>query len=233
MKRLYERASWRQGDGGFAIVLDEKAVATPAGVAVLLPEEPLARAIAGEWAAQTGDIATASMPLTRLAYAAIDHVAPCLAEVAAGVARFAETDLVCYRAAGPEALCERQDHAWQPLVDWARERFDAPLVVTTGVTPVAQETATLEALGKYVAGLDAFALTGLQGVVAVAGSLVIGLAVAEGRLTAAEAWAASRIDEDFQAGRWGEVEEAAEYRDRHHADLLAAAEFLALCRPGG
>lgn len=229
-KRFYERAAVEEEDGGFAIVLDGRPVLTPAGARLKAPSRRLAEAIAAEWQAQGSDIRPESMPITRLANAALDGVAARRDEVIAATVAFAATDLLCYRAAAPAALRERQDREWQPLLDWAAEAFGARLAVTAGVVPLAQPKEAVAALEAVVAALDDLALAGLSHLTAALGSLLLALAVAEGRVEADEAFALAHLDESWQMEAWGEDFEAAERLRRIRAEVTAAADFLAHLR---
>jgi hypothetical protein len=160
--------------------------------------EEMARAIAAEWAEQGEEIDPLSMPVTRSANSAIDRVATQHGEVADMLAAYAETDLLCHRAETPLRLHEQQAAAWDPLLDWAEHRFGARLAPTTGILPVAQAEPALRLLSDTVHGTGAFQLTALHDLVSLSGSLILGLAVAEGRLDPAEGWRLSRIDEDWQ-----------------------------------
>lgn len=215
--------------GGHAVELDGRAVKTPAKRPLLLPSAALAEAVAAEWAAQQGEVDPRSMPMTRLANTAIDRVAPQHAEVAALVADYGGTDLLCYRAERPQALAARQAGAWNPLLDWAALTFGARLQPATGVLPQAQDPAAVAALSAQVRGRGAFMLAALHDLVAISGSLVLGLAVQAGRLSAEAAFALSRIDEDWQAALWGEDAEALAAASAKAADMAAAGRFSRLC----
>ncbi len=214
---------------GWSVRLDGRAVRTPARATLRLPSQALAAAVAAEWAAQGGEVDPGTMPLTRLANSALDKVAPQRAEVAEVVALYGASDLLCYRAAGPAGLVARQAAGWDPLLDWAAETLSARLTVTTGVIPVAQPPQALAALTAAVAARGPFALAALHDLVAISGSLVLGLAVQAGRLGAAGAFALSRIDEDWQTDHWGADDEAAESAARKAADMAAAGRFSDLC----
>jgi chaperone required for assembly of F1-ATPase len=228
MKRVYQQVGIRRTEDGWGVVLDGKPMRSPARRDLIVPSEPLAAAIAAEWDAQQGEIRPATMPLTRLAATAIDRTAPLRRQVVEEVANYAGTDLVCYRADIPPTLTARQNAVWQPLIDWATTRYDAALSVTWGVIPTRQSPSVLKALGGAVAALDDFRLTAVHTLTAACGSLVIALAVLEGRLAAEEAFAASQLDESFQIEAWGEDAEAAARRDALAADIAAAARFLDL-----
>jgi chaperone required for assembly of F1-ATPase len=215
---------------GHGITLDGKPIKTLGKRDLLVPNEALAGAIAEEWNAQEGEVRVATMPLTRLATTTVDRVATQREAIVRQTANYAATDLVCYRAAHPPALTARQQAVWQPLIDWAVLRFDAPLSVTTGVIPTNQSATSLRAFAAAVAEQDDFALTALHVATAACGSLVIGLALIEGQLDAEAAFAASQLDESFQIEAWGEDAEQAERRRTLAADVHAAARFISLLR---
>lgn len=229
-RRIYESVEVRGAEGGFAVTLDGRPVRTPTGHPLRLPTRALAQAIADEWAAQEETVRPPTMPLSQLAVTWIDKVTEGRAATVEAVARYAETDLLCYRAEEPDDLVDAQDAAWRPLLDWAASDLGARLTVTTGIVPVAQPEEAVAALRAAVEALDDVALTALSGAAAAAGSVVVGLALIAGRIDAAEAFAASQVDETHQAGRWGEDAEAADRRTRIRGDIEAAARFLALAR---
>jgi chaperone required for assembly of F1-ATPase len=232
MKRAYKKAEPVATAGGYGVALDGKPLRTPGKRNLVVPNEMLAAAIAEEWNTQTEEVRPTSMPMTRLATTAVDRVSPNRETVVNQTAKYAGTDLVCYRAARPQALTARQQAVWQPLIDWAVLRFDAPLRVTTGVIPQSQSPATLRAFAAAVAERDDFTLTALYAATAASGSLVIGLALLEGRVDADEAFAASQLDESFQIEAWGEDAEQTERRRALASDIEAAARFISLLRSG-
>jgi chaperone required for assembly of F1-ATPase len=230
MKRFYRQAEIIPAPGGYAVALDGRPIKTPAKLPLLLPNAALAAAIAGEWDAQQSEIRPEKMPLTRLASTAIDRVAPQRDAIVQQIADYAATDLVCYRAAQPPPLAMRQQAVWQPLVDWAAQRYGAPLETTAGIIPIAQPLASLHAFAAAVAGHSDFALAALHLLTGTCGSLVIAMALTEGRLDAAEAFAASQLDESFQTEAWGEDAEQARRRAALADDIASAARFLSLLR---
>jgi chaperone required for assembly of F1-ATPase len=230
VKRIYHRAEPVPTAAGHGVALDGRLVKTPGSRDLVVPSPALAAAISSEWEAQHGEIRRESMPLTRLAGVTIDRDAAQREAVVRQVADYAGTDLVCYRAAHPPALAARQQAVWQPLLDWAVERYAAPLTVTSGVIPSSQPAASLAAFTAAVAAYEDFALTALHAATAACGSLVIALALLEGRLDAAEAFAASQLDESFQIESWGEDKEQRERRVALSADIAAAARFVLLLR---
>ena len=230
MKRFYTDAEVAGCVAGYTVELDAKLVRTPLRAALVVPNRALAEAVAAEWRAQTGEIKLDEMPLTRLAATALDRVAGRRESIIDEVVRHAGTDLVCYRAESPPELVERQRAVWQPLVEWAVRRFDAPLTVTDGVVPIEQPAAVLGALRAAVSGFTDFELTALHVAAAAAGSLVIALALAAREVDAAAATAASQLDERYQAERWGEDRDAAARRGALADDIGLATWFLGLVR---
>jgi chaperone required for assembly of F1-ATPase len=215
------------GVGGFEVLLDGKPAHTPAGRILAAPLAPLAQAIAAEWQAQGALINPASMPLTRLANSIIDGVSERADAVAAEVKKYLASDLICYRATSPQNLVERQAQHWDPIVSWADAALGARFLVTDGVVHVAQPDAALAAAGATVPR-DAWRLGAVHAATTLAGSALIALALAEGRLSADEAWIAAHIDEDWNIAQWGEDEFAKERRAFRFAEFAAAAMVLRL-----
>ena len=228
MKRFWTDVSVGQETGGWSIALDGRPVRTPARASLVVPNKALAEAIAGEWRDVEGEIDPRAMPLTGLANAAIDRVAPDKDTFATGLARYAEADLVCYRADNPDGLVERQAESWDELLGWARRRFDVDFVTTSGVAHVEQPPATVQRLAHAVASLDAFRLAGLSPLVTIGGSLIAALAVLEKAITPDEAWQAVSLDERWQLEQWGSDAEAEAALDNRRRDFMAAARFLEL-----
>jgi chaperone required for assembly of F1-ATPase len=225
VRRFYKTATVGEGN---AILLDGRPVRTPARAALALPGASLAEAIADEWNAQGETIDPRAMPLTGLANAAIDRIGPAPDAFAAGLAVYGESDLLCYRAAGPASLVARQTELWDPLLAWAQDRYDIAFAVTSTIIHQPQPPETVERLAAAVATRNPFELAGLSPLVTVSGSLVIALALAEGAIGLDAAWAAGALDELWQAGQWGEDADAARSLAGRRADFTAAARFLSL-----
>jgi chaperone required for assembly of F1-ATPase len=227
VKRFWKEVSVEPESEGWTIKLDDRQVKTPARAPLLVPTPPLADAIADEWRSVEAKIDPRAMPLTGLANAAIDRVAPARQAFAQGLARYAEADLACYRAEGPRGLIERQEEQWDPLLGWARRRYDVDFVTTSGLLHVAQPSATVEHLSHAVAALDSFRLAGLSPLVTIGSSLLAALAVLEKAITPEQAWNAVSLDERWQLQQWGADAEAEALENRRR-DFLAAARFLEL-----
>ena len=228
MKRFWKEAVAVGRDGGWGVELDGRPLRAPARDLLAVPTQALAEAIAGEWISVEDSIDPRAMPLTGLANAAIDRVSPDRRAFTAGLAKYAEGDLACYRAEGPRELAERQEESWDDLLAWARRRFDVDFRTTSGVLHVDQPPATVERLGHAVETLDAFRLAGLSPLVTIGGSLVAALAVLEGGLTVGDAWDAVSIDERWQLDQWGSDAEAEAALENRKRDFFAAARYLEL-----
>jgi len=227
-RRFWQEASIVEGETGFEVRLDGRPVRTPLKTLLALPTRALAEAVAAEWQAQEGEIDPGTMPMTRSSNAALDKVTPQHAEVAAMLAGYGETDLLCHRAGHPDGLIDLQNKGWNPVLDWAAGRYGAPLVVVQGVLPADHPSASLTALAAAVSGFRPFSMTALHDLVTLSGSLVLGLWVADGAGDPQAAWALSRIDEDWQVSQWGADDEAGEAAEIKRAAFLHAARFLEL-----
>jgi chaperone required for assembly of F1-ATPase len=225
-KRFYAEVTVAPVQTGWTVLLDARALRSQAGRPFIVPTQDLAEIIALEWRAQGERIDLATMFNTRQAYGVLDRSDDAVVALAAQVARYAETDLVCYLAEGPAALLDRQEAAWAPLRDWAAS-LGVALTPSAGIMPKAQPRASVEAIRAHAAGLDRFRLAGLAHGVALFGSAVLGLAVERGRLTAAEAYEHSRIDEAYQAEHWGEDAEAVRRTASARAEARALDEWFA------
>jgi chaperone required for assembly of F1-ATPase len=231
MKRFYRQVEAVPAAGAWGIALDGKPVRTPARQALSLPTRPLADAVAAEWGAQGDRIEAATMSLTRLANTAIDRTRPQRTLVIEQVAAYANTDLLCYRAAAPPDHDALQRDRWQPLLDWLAAEYGAALLVTADVAPLEQPNEALLATFTAVARFDDFALTGLHAATTATGSVAIGLALSRGHIGAAEGWSLAQLDELYQSERWGEDAEAAARRAEIRDAIAAAAEFMMLSGP--
>ncbi len=228
MKRFYASVAVEAQEGGHALLLDGKPVKTPAGRPLRAPTSALAEAVAAEWAGQGTRIEPGTMPLTQLLNTALDRLAdPALrAATAAEIAAYAETDLVCFHAIEPPELAMRQAAAWQPVRAWLAERHGAALAVSRDLRVPDHPPGALERIAAVVAGADNYRLAGLAVATGALGSVVLGLALADGHLTAEAAWRAAVLDDLYQIEKWGEDQEARQRLDALRGDVDAAERFL-------
>jgi chaperone required for assembly of F1-ATPase len=227
-KRFYQEVAIKPEGGGVGLLLDGKPVRTPAKAPLVVPNAALAKAIAEEWRAQGERIDPKTMPLTKLANSAIDGVRGRQGAVADDILRYAGSDLVCYRAEGPEVLAASQAKHWDPVLAFAKGVLGAPLRLAKGVVPIEQPQASLDAIKGRLETFDAWALAGLHVLTGLTGSALLGLAVALNHLSPEQAWEAAHVDEDWQIGQWGEDAEAKDRRKHRLHDFTAAAALLKL-----
>lgn len=230
VKRFPAEVTVERVEGGFEIALDGRFLRSPRGRALRLPTRALAEAIAGERRARTSAAKPCAAPLTELVYAARDRAADEREAIVKRLAAWAATDLLCYRAAGPPELAERQRIVWQPLLDWAEARYGARFVVVSGVMPAPPDAAAPAAVRAAVESLDSAVLAALHCAAGASGSIVLALALLERRLDSEQAIAAAQLDERYQAGRWGNDPEAEARRAAAAAQIRAAARFLCLLK---
>lgn len=228
MKRFWTKAEAAPVTGGFAVHLDGRPVRTPAKAPLVVPTQGLAQAIADEWDAQDKTVDPNAMPMTRGANAAIDKLSVQFTEVADMLADYGDSDLLCYRAISPEELVMRQSEAWDPMLDWAAQSFEARLLPRAGVMHAPQDPAALAQLRAQVHGLSRFQLAAFHDLVSLTGSLILGLGVVHGHITPDDAWARSQIDESWQAEQWGQDEEAAKRTAFKRNEFLQAFRFYIL-----
>jgi chaperone required for assembly of F1-ATPase len=226
-KRFYTSAEAVEAGDSFGVALDGRMLRTPQGNPMRLPTKAAAGLIAAEWAAQGEHIVVADMPATRLAFTAIDRVGGAREEVAAEVARYAGSDLLCYFADGPAELVARQRARWSPLLEWGEAEMGLRFAPCAGIVHEAQPPETLDAVDALALRLDDYALTGLAHGAALFGSALLALALERGRLDGAEAFAASRLDEAFQEEHWGQDAEAAGRTARMQAEAATLGRWFA------
>ncbi|WP_456387074.1 ATP12 family chaperone protein [Profundibacter sp.] len=224
-KRFWKDTTVVAAGAGFTVHLDGRKLRTPVKSELIVPTRKMAEAIAAEWDAQLEAVDPLTMPVTRSANAALDKVAPMHAEVSELVAAYGGTDLLCYRAETPVELVERQNVAWNPLLEWAADVLSAPLKTGVGIVHVEQDADVLASLGRRVAELDAFRLAAFHDLVGMSGSLIIGFATVHKLLPVADLWRCSRIDEDWQIEQWGEDEEEITTSEGKKAGFEHAARF--------
>lgn len=227
-KRFYKAAGVVETDDGFALALDGRIAKTPARAPLAFPTRALAEAVAAEWEAQAEVVDPVAMPLTRLANSAIDGVAKERDAVAAEIVKYAGSDLVCYRAEGPERLVARQSALWDPVLAFARDDLGARFVLAEGVMFVEQHAGALVAVEHAVPREDPFVLAALNVITTLSGSALIALGLYRGRLTPDQAWAAADLDEAWSAELWGSDAEADVRRAARRQEMAAAAEMVRL-----
>jgi chaperone required for assembly of F1-ATPase len=240
-KRFWKQASVielpAEGEGAsgaiFGVALDSRPLRAPSKQPLRLSSRALAHAVVAEWDAQEKEILPHTMPLTQLANTAQDRMGPLREEIIAALLQHVDADTLCYYADEPQDLVDRQHAAWTPIVAWAQDRFGAAWRTTTGIMPLSQEAAVHQAVAAALADLSADELAAYQVVAPVTASILVGLAVVHGRLTADQAFSSALVEELFQAELWGEDYEAIDRWERIKGDLRSAEQYLTLLRAEG
>lgn len=227
-RRFYKQVAVTGTAAPFAIALDDRTLRTPLKRPLDLPTKVLAEALAAEWEAQAEKIQPHTMPFTKLANTALDRVATDRDRIIGEIVDFAGSDLVCYRAATPPDLVERQARIWQPVLDWARATFQGEFQATEGILHIAQPEASLAALRKYLSTKSPWALTALHNLTTLTGSALLSAMACEKGILPAEAWLAAHVDEDYQIEQWGWDEEARHRRDFRKREFDTCLRFCEL-----
>lgn len=227
-KRFYKEVAVAARDNGFAVLLDGRPVRTPAKRGLVLPAAALAEAIAEEWRSQAALVDPATMPMTRIVNSALDGVSGREAEVAADIVKYAGSDLLFYRADGPDTLVARQSRLWNPILAWAEGWLGGRFILSEGIMPVTQPATTLARIADKVAAFPAMPLATLHVITTLTGSSLLALAHANRYITAEAVWAAAHVDEDHQADLWGRDAEAEARRAGRWTEMKAASRLLAL-----
>ena len=226
-KRFWKETTVGEAEGGFQVLLDGRAVKTPAKSPLVVPSRALADAMASEWDAQEDAVNPNTMPVTRMSNSAIDKVSVQHAAVADMLAAYGDSDLLCYRATEPRELVARQAEQWDPILDWAVDSLDVRLKPVAGVMHPAQDAPSVRKRTDLVHSFAPFQLTAFHDLVSMSGSLILSFAITQRRLDADAAWQLSRLDELWQEELWGKDEEAQELVEKKGKDFALAAWFFA------
>ena len=231
-RRFYKIVDVVATDTGFAVRLDGATPKTPGKNPLILPNEASARLVAAEWDAQGKVIDPFTMPITRLVNVGLDRGEATREAMVAEVAKYAGTDLVCYRVTTPDSLVAAQAKAWDPLLDWARAELGVALRTTTGALAIDQPETAMTAIAIAAQALPTLKLTALAFATGIAGSALVAFALIAGRIDGETAFKAIRVEEDWQAERWGRDPDEAHLANARRLDLIAVEKLaLALDAP--
>ena len=227
-KRFWNNVHVVLSEAGYFIKLDNKILKTPANKQMMLPTEALAKKVASEWDEQVEEIDPTTMPFTKSANAALDKVSEQFEEVSSLLGEYGDTDLLYYRADSPLELQKRQKTGWDPIVKWAENTFKVQINCGTGIVYIPQNDKLVKETRRKINNLSIFELTALYDMVSITGSLILGLAIINRRLSAEEAYQLSRIDEKWQLKQWGEDQEAQVASNLKNIAMMHSEEFFAL-----
>jgi len=230
MKRFYKQVSVAERDGAWHVTLDGRALKTVGGQPQLVPTKALAEALGAEWAAQGDEIDPASFVLRDMADYALDVVGRERDEAIASLLPYAETDTLCYRADPEDALFERQNEVWEPVLTAVEARHGVRMQRISGIMHKPQPPESLATLRARIEAMDAFTLAALRNMASLAASLLIALEALEPGADIAALWAAASLEEEWQADLWGRDWEAEERREKRAKAFALSAEFVGMVR---
>lgn len=231
MKRFYKEVTVTPVGEAHGVSLDGRPVKTPQRNILAVPKARLAEAIAEEWGAQANEIVPASMPLTALAQGTLDQVQSERPRIAARVAAFADSDMLYYRAdTNQQALIDHQAKHWDPLLDWARHRYDVSFNLIHGIRYEAQPDETIKRLTGIVHAQDDYTVAAMLSLVGLSGSLIATLGLVEQTHDTETLWPLVNLEELWQEQQWGRDDQAVAAREIKRAEFEAAARFLDLSR---
>lgn len=226
LKRFYKTVAFEESDDGYFVTLDGHQLKSPAKRPMPLPSQDIAKALVQEWDTQDELINPSTMPVMALVSTAVDRIGQQRNGVVEQIAKYGETDLVCYWASDPEELAIRQAKAWTPLIEWTKDRFDIPLKTQTGIMHLPQPEGTFDAFQRIIDQYNDWELAALSSATHCTGSIVIALALMNKHLDAQAAFEVSQIDETYQIELWGEDWEAKDRRETILRDLNNVTRFL-------
>jgi len=227
MKRFYKNAEIAKQDGGYAVTLDGRDIKTPQRSPLVVPGRALALAIAAEWQEQGEEILPETMPMTALAHGALDQLTKERSRIVGRIAGFADSDMLYYRPdEGQPDLAAHQQAQWNPLLDWARNRYDISFVLIEGIMHRPQPENTISTLLKAVDSYDNFTLAAMLSLVGLSASLIVTLALVEGAYDAQTLWPLINLEELWQEKQWGQDDEAMALRAKREQEFLISDRFL-------
>ncbi len=231
MKRFYKNVTVQKRGTGFVVVLDDRPLNTPNKQLCTVPTESLAQSICAEWQAVPidGQVVLRDMPMTGLAFTAIDTVLPHIDHIRKSLIAYADTDVICYRSATFQHLRQKQQQAWDTWVTYAHTVLSMPLVTTAGVMPMAQPPLVAQSATNIVAAMPAYPLTAFADMVAILGSLVMAVAVIRNDADGDTAFQVCYLDERHQIAEWGSDAAAADDLTRKQQTLKQAVQFYKAC----
>ncbi|MEM7620109.1 MAG: ATP12 family protein [Pseudomonadota bacterium] len=228
LKRFYTTVTFEKTEIGYKILLDAKPVKTPSKAILAVPTQSLAEYVANEWKQQNQHIEPSKMIATKLANTAIDRVAQRTNEIIQEITQYAASDMICYRADGPQDLAERQNKAWDPTLTWLQNAHNLTFQKATGVMFIEQSEHDLNGIRHLLSKYNAFELCALHNITTLTGSAFLALGYAERQHTLDQIWSAAYIDEDWQMEQWGKDEDALKTRDIKWKELKATCRFFDL-----
>ncbi|XP_019512238.1 PREDICTED: ATP synthase mitochondrial F1 complex assembly factor 2 isoform X2 [Hipposideros armiger] len=217
--------------GGFEINLDHRKLKTPQAKLFTVPSEALAIAVATEWDSQQDTIKFYTMHLTTLCNTCLDNPTQRNKDqLTQAAVKFLDTDTICYRVEEPQTLVELQKNEWDPIIEWTKKRYGVEIGFSTSIMGPSIPAKTREVLVSHLASYNMWALQGIEFVVAQLKSMVLTLGLIDLHLTVEQAVLLSRLEEEYQIQKWGNIEWAHDYELQElRARTAAGTLFVHLC----
>ena len=228
LARFYKTVSIEAQGNEFFVLLDGRR-ARLGGILLASPTQSLSEAIAQEWNDQGEELDPKSMVLSQMlahALASDDARVHAMEEIT----QYLGTDLVCYRADRDDALAREQETVWGPFVRWFEKEFGARLNITAGVISIDQPEAAPDSVCAKLAPINEASVFGIYRAVKITGSAVLGLAAWSGQFDGDAVFTASRVDEHYQARKWGADAEAQAREEVMLNEFRDVVRFMALAR---
>ncbi|CAG5115259.1 unnamed protein product [Candidula unifasciata] len=231
LKKFYKKATIATSDGWYEINLDKRKLRTPHGNIFKVPSEPLALAVATEWNTQDKIVNRQAMHLTSLSNTALENpLHKTRKEMTEAIIHFLETDTICYRLTDPPELAKLEHDLWDPILEWAAQRYGIEITPTYSIDPPKVSEESKDIIRRHLLSYSDWALFGYHYAVDTIKSLLIIMALVDKHITVETAVDLARLEQVFQTNHWGSVEwyhgiETYELRCR----LSAAALFIHWC----
>lgn len=231
LKKFYKNATISTADGWYEINLDKRKLRTPHGNIFRVPSEPLALAVATEWNSQGEYVNRHAMHLTALANTALENpLHKTREQLTRTIIHFLETDTICYRVKEPADLEALEREKWDPIIQWAADRYGIEITPTCSIAPPTVTEESKEIITRHLLSYSDWALFGYHFAVDSIKSLMIVMGLVDKYITVETAVELARLEQNYQTAHWGTVEwhhdvEMHELRCR----LSAAILFIHWC----
>ncbi|CAJ0952728.1 unnamed protein product, partial [Mesorhabditis belari] len=223
-KRFYKKVDVIREDPFFKVTLDGRVLKTQAGKPLKVDSEPLALAIAEEWASQNENLEIGLMRLTGLAFTAHDNPLLCTKQsITDKLLEYLENDTILFYNDESTNLHEEQVKRWTPLIKNANTELGTSLKPITNLMDTVVSNEDRKRFGGWLLSHNEWALHGLQYAVESVKSVLIPFNVLQWKVTAPEAVELAALERKVQAQVWGEVEWAHGIEDEELLSRLSTA----------
>ncbi|CAI3923577.1 Mitochondrial FoF1-type ATP synthase assembly chaperone ATP12 (Atp12) (PDB:2P4X) [Commensalibacter communis] len=229
LRRFWKSVNIIHNDKGYQILLDERPVKLPQKTELYVQSPLLAEKIADEWKNISGQkedyFSFNDLPMTQITATMIEKISPTHDIYIDALLPYVSGDLLCYFADQPKKLVIQQQEKWIPLIHWIEKTFQTKLKTTQGIMPIVQEPKVTNLFKSYLSNLDSVELTYFAIIVPLLGSMILSIALKDGRITVQEAFNLAYLDEIIQAEIWGHDTEQQAKLDKIQIDIQDAYNF--------